>query len=102
VYFDRAFTWKSKGDIDRAIADFGEAIRIDPKYADAFFQRARIWNDNKHNYDRAIADNTEAIRLAPRLAAAFDNRGIAYRVKGDSDHALADFNEAIRLDPNLA
>jgi tetratricopeptide (TPR) repeat protein len=102
VYFDRAFTWKSKGDIDRAIADFGEAIRIDPKYADAYFQRARIWNDNKHDYDRAIADNTEAIRLSPRLAAAFDNRGIAYRVKGDPDHALADFNEAIRLDPNLA
>jgi tetratricopeptide (TPR) repeat protein len=102
VYFDRAFTWKSKGDFDRAIADLGEAIRIDPKFTDAFFQRARIWNDNKHDYDRAIADDTEVIRLAPRLAAAFDNRGIAYRVKGDPDHALADFNEAIRLDPNLA
>ena len=38
---------KSKGDIDRAIAD-DYAIRIDPKYANALFERGRTFADNYH------------------------------------------------------
>lgn|SRR5262249_14464224 len=37
-----------------------------------------------------------------RMAAAFNNRGVAYRYKGDKDRALADINQAIQLDPNAA
>jgi len=33
---------------------------------------------------------------------AFNNRGSAYRAKGDNDRAVADYNEAIRLDPKYA
>jgi tetratricopeptide (TPR) repeat protein len=41
--------------------------------------------------------NTAAI-----LGAAFNNRGFAYRLKGDYDHALEDDSQAIRLNPNAA
>ena len=43
-------------------------------------------------------------RLDPpqRLATAFDNRGVAYRLKGEYVHALQDYNQAIRLDPDNA
>ena len=37
-----------------------------------------------------------------RLATAFDNRGVAYRLKGEYDHALQDYNQAIRLNPDNA
>jgi tetratricopeptide (TPR) repeat protein len=36
AYKSRAHAWRSKRDYDRAIADFTEAIRIDPQNADAY------------------------------------------------------------------
>ena len=50
---------------DKAIADFTEAIRLDPKYAEAYCNRGCAYR-NKGDYDKAIADFTEAIRLNPK------------------------------------
>lgn len=93
--------YERKDSHDRAIADFSEAIRLDPTYAIAFRGRGIAYG-NKGDYDRAIADFTEAIRLDPKLATAFSNRGLAYEKKRSYDRAIADFNEAIRLNPNDA
>ena len=79
--------------MDRAIANYNEAIRVDPNYALASTNRG-IAYASKGDNDRAIADYNEAIRLDPKSALAFGNRGIAYGKKGDNDRALADFNEA--------
>src|SRR6516162_5515332 len=89
------------GDYDRAITDFNEAIRLDPKSALALMGRGDAYT-NKGDHDRALADYNEAIRLDPKSALAFSDRGVAYANKGDYDRALADYNEAIRLDPNNA
>src|SRR5215471_15249090 len=85
---------------DRAIADYHEAIRLDLKYADAYYGRGLTYR-NKGDLERAIADYSEAIRLDPKLAAAYNNRGTAYRDQHDLDRAIADFNEAIRLAPEV-
>jgi tetratricopeptide (TPR) repeat protein len=37
-----------------------------------------------------------------KLATAFDNRGVAYRLKGEYDLALQDYEQAIRLNPDNA
>jgi tetratricopeptide (TPR) repeat protein len=83
---------------DRAIADYSEAIRLDPKYVNAYYARAFVYHA-KGDYDRAITDFNEALRLDPKYALAYYNRGLAYHDKGDYDRAIADYNEAIRLDP---
>ena len=44
-----------KGDYDRAIADFDQAIQLKPDYADAYYNRGIAYHD-KGDYDRAIAD----------------------------------------------
>jgi tetratricopeptide (TPR) repeat protein len=84
------------GDYDRAVADYNEAIRLDPKSTLAFIGRGDAYT-NKGDHDRALADYNEAIRLDPKSALAHSDRGVAYANKGDYDRALADFNEAIRL-----
>ena len=90
--------WYDKKDYEKAIADYSEAIRLDPTYVLAFNNRGAPGHD-KTDYDKAIADFSEAIRLDPKDAVAYDNRGIAWYDKKDYDRAIADYNEAIRLDP---
>ena len=51
--------------------------------------------------DRAIEDFNTAINLNPELVEAYNNRGNAYRNKGEMDRAIEDFNTAINLNPEL-
>ena len=71
---NRGFAYDVKGDHDRAIADYNEAIRLKPDYAAVFNNRGFVY-DKMGDHDRAIADYNEAIRLKPDLANAFNNRG---------------------------
>jgi tetratricopeptide (TPR) repeat protein len=61
----RARTSLCLEDPDRAIAEYNEAIRIDPKNDDAVNGRGDSFFAKK-DYDRAIEDYSEAIRLDPR------------------------------------
>jgi tetratricopeptide (TPR) repeat protein len=97
----RGLAYKAMGDLDRAIADFGEAIRLDPNYVLAYFDRGAIWK-LKGDLDRAMYDFDQAIRLEPNYALAHQARGAIWRLKGDTDRAIADLDEAIRLKPNEA
>jgi lipoprotein NlpI len=101
LYNHRGFEHGSKKEHDRAIADYSEAIKLDPAYATAYNNRGFVYVGKK-DYDRAIADFSEAIKLDPKYAAAFYNRGAAYSVKNEYDLAIADFNEAIGFSPNFA
>jgi tetratricopeptide (TPR) repeat protein len=67
AYNNRAIAWQAKGDLDRAIADFDEVIRLVPTVARAYNNRAAAWKA-KRDFDRAIADYDEAIRLDPKMA----------------------------------
>jgi lipoprotein NlpI len=100
-YVKRGREYQARRDLDRALADFSEAIRLDPTFALAFNLRGLAYKI-KGDFDRAIADDDEGIRLDPTIAAAFNNRGSAYSAKGDVDRAIADYNEAIRLDPKIS
>jgi len=40
-YSNRAAAYRARGDSGRAIADLNEAIRLDPKFANAFQKRGR-------------------------------------------------------------
>ncbi len=86
---------------DRAIAEFNEAIKLDPKNAVAYYDRGVAYG-HMGEYDKEITDCTEAIRLDPKLAVAYCSRGAAYHAETRYDSALADYNEAIKLNPKLA
>ena len=53
-------------------------------------------------YDKAIVHYTEAINLNSEHAEAYNNRGIAYKNKGEIDAAIQDYNKAIDLNSEYA
>jgi RNA polymerase sigma factor (sigma-70 family) len=89
-------------DPKEAIADLTEAIRLDPKDSEAYYQRGRARATTAGETDKAIADFTQAIKLDPKNDRAYLERGEAWSRKGDDDKAIADFNTAIQLEPNNA
>jgi tetratricopeptide (TPR) repeat protein len=101
VYFNRAVEWAARKDYDKAIADYTEAITINPQYREAFNNRGNA-HRNKRDYDLAIADYEAAIRINPKRGLYHRNRGNVLMDKRDYEKALASFNEAIRLDANDA
>jgi tetratricopeptide (TPR) repeat protein len=92
-----------KDDLDRAVRDFSEAIRIDPKYPDSYLERGKIYFKQGET-DRAIADYSAALAHDPQHAAALRARAMAHLYSGKNDLALADLSKAIELaehDPRL-
>ena len=66
LYYDRGMICLSLRDNCAAIADFNEAIRLDPNHAEAHFERGKAWylegQPHKSRYDFE-----EAMRLDPLL-----------------------------------
>ena len=86
------------GKLDKALALFGEAIRLDPAYATAYCNRGTAYFA-QGDPDKALADFNRAIELDPKSARAFNNRGVLHGSQGEWDAAIADYTQAIRLNP---
>ena len=95
-YLSRGTAYAEKGDLDKAIADFGEAIQNDPTLAAAYYRRADALQ-KKGKPDAALADLNTAIRRDPMYAEAYQSRGRLYQQKGDKANAEKDFLQAKKL-----
>ena len=88
----------SSDNTQRAIADLGMAIKLNPKDASAYFYRG-IALYFSGGVRQAIADYTEAIRLDADFADAYFERARAYLMLGDYKESVANYTEMIRIDP---
>jgi tetratricopeptide (TPR) repeat protein len=94
---DRGKEYAKKGQYDKAIREFSEAIRLDPKNADAYHQRGLAYDQQKE-YDKAISDFTEAFRLEAGESDHLLARGAVYEHKKDYANAVSDYNQAIQVE----
>ena len=97
---NRGNAYLAIGQIDRAIADYSNAIQIAPS-AIGYFNRGNAYL-KKEQYDLAEKDYDAALKLDPNLADAYLNRGVTFTNRGQYDRAIADYNEVLRLRPNFA
>jgi tetratricopeptide (TPR) repeat protein len=96
AHYSLGWALRSKGDLDNAIAELREAVRLDPKYTFAHNQLGIVL-DEKGNPDEAIAAFQAALQLDAKFPEAHCNLGVALTNKGDLDRAIAELREALRL-----
>jgi tetratricopeptide (TPR) repeat protein len=98
---NRGIAYFVKKDFTRSLADYDEALRIDPRYLKAYVNRA-LTLSAMGDRAREIQDWDMVIRLNPRHANAYRLRGAALSLQGEHDRAIRDLDEAIRLSPRDA
>ena len=77
--------WKLKDECDKAIADYTEAIAIDPNDKLVYLYRGNAWND-KGGYGKAIADYTKAIAIDPKSDTAYEQLAWTYATCPDAKY----------------
>jgi tetratricopeptide (TPR) repeat protein len=103
AYLMRAWAYYQIDKFEQSLADYNQAIIIDPKYYAAYNNRAILKADKLNDTQGALADYDQAIIIDPKSAAAYDNRASLKAGKlNDIRGALADYDQAIALNPKYS
>ena len=85
---------------NEAITHFNEAVRINPYFASAYFNRSSVYL-GMGDRDRAIKDLGNAIDADPYRAETYATRGSLYYWEGNGKdklaHVIQDLNKAVQL-----
>ena len=98
AYLNRGNAFVNEGHSERALADYNQAIVLDPKNADVFnarcYARAILGQ-----LQTALADCNQSLALRPNDAATLDSRGLTYLKLGQFENAIADHNAVLKINP---
>jgi tetratricopeptide (TPR) repeat protein len=100
LYNARACAWEDLREPDKAIADYGRVIELEPKNARAYCSRGELRTD--HDRAHALADFNEALRIDPKFVQAYLGRATLQFKAKEFDEAIADSDRAIKIDARRA
>ncbi|KAB8318800.1 tetratricopeptide repeat protein [Tolypothrix campylonemoides VB511288] len=100
TYIEKAYTSWRQGDVQQAVAELNNAIRLHPHNAYLYTERAKFRRKNLGDKEGALEDYTQAIHLHPDNALFYLWRSQLYHEIGDMLKAMTDYNTAIRLAPD--
>jgi tetratricopeptide (TPR) repeat protein len=83
-------------DLEKAVADFSEAARIDPNHPSAYTERGQALFKLGET-DRAIADYSLALKKDPNFGPALRGRAMANLYRGSTEIAFTDLSKAIQI-----
>lgn len=98
--YERGVNAAECGDVERAMACFADALRMQPNHVEAMIAQGNF-SLQQGDLDTAVRLLEEAVRLAPSDPIALGSLGIAYYSQGDLDRALGSWDRVIRENPDL-
>ena len=101
LFVDRGVAYADLGHPRPAIADYATAIRLQPKYPEAYYDRALAY-EQIGDVSRALNDYGDAIEQNPKDADSYLNRGLIYLNMRKFDEAISDFTRSHDLAPKDA
>jgi tetratricopeptide (TPR) repeat protein len=102
AYNSRAMRYLDLHDDANALADFSQAIRYSPHYAQAFVNRA-ILHLSRREYPAAVADYSSVIQILPDDQIGYSARCWARALWGEElEAARTDCDHALALSPHRA
>lgn len=81
---------------DLALADFNQAIKINPKFVEAYYNRGHLYAEQQ-KWSLALTNFNQAIALNPRFADAYVYRGFVHYQTGNRQGAIQDLQKAAEL-----
>ncbi len=90
-----------QGKQQAAIANYTEALKLNPHNASIYYQRGNSYYSQKA-YEKAIKDYTAAITIKAKYSDAYYQRGVIYYELNDNEKAITDLTKALRINPKYA
>jgi Flp pilus assembly protein TadD len=91
----------TRGQLDKAEELFTEAIRLQPDWADLWYERGSLFIDQRR-YAEAASDFTRAKELVPSNADLPATLANIAMIRGKWDEAIAENRDALELAPNAS
>jgi tetratricopeptide (TPR) repeat protein len=101
VHYRVGIYFALRGNHERALEEFTQAIDGLPQFGNAYAARGDVYL-SLEEYELAIADYTTAIAIYPDFVSALYTRGRAYHALGEIELAAADYENAIEQLPEYA
>ena len=107
---DSGLVYLCNGQYDAAVAEFKEAIDIDPVYTDAHCElgRAHLAQGNLDRAENAAktalrldTNHPPTLKLLDDIIQAYYNRALTYLKAEQYDKAITEFNTVLNKDPNF-
>jgi len=99
LYQEGIFFMQS-GQLSEAVAKFGDAITLDPTFAEAWNKRATVYY-LEGEFEKSLTDCEVVIRLNPVHFGALSGMGLNHLQLSQLKQALGAFERALQVNPNL-
>ena len=98
-YNNRGIASAIRGQYEAAIADFGRAIRRNPQFSMAYYNRGLVYYVVLGQTGKAVSDFTKVLEITPDFTGGYMNRGEIYLKIGEYENAILDYSQVIEIDP---